>query len=187
MEKIKQNIPLVVGIAIPILMVMFVAGAIYIPRLFIDIKPPQYDFLYVSGDNNNYYDYPGFYSGRPYPVYAVIDDKLVMNDPPPPPKGYSGPDIEQPAPKLFLHDVSENKSRKVSFEEAVGFTLDSSYESPDGFEVTHGRNNSDFLFFSSYDYDSWYIVKDFYSEKLDLQTGGQSTYYNFHLLGWIVK
>lgn len=49
MTMIKKNITLVIGISIPILMILFVAGSIYFPRLFIK---PHFNFLYVSGDDS---------------------------------------------------------------------------------------------------------------------------------------
>ena len=38
----KKHIPLIIGISIPILMILFVAGSIYLPGLFIK---PGYNFL----------------------------------------------------------------------------------------------------------------------------------------------
>ena len=45
MEIIKKNITLILGISIPILMILFVAGSIYLPGLFIK---PHFNFLYVA-------------------------------------------------------------------------------------------------------------------------------------------
>ena len=47
--KIKENIPLAVGLLIPFLMILFIGLSIYLPSLFVK---PQYDFIYISGGDN---------------------------------------------------------------------------------------------------------------------------------------
>jgi hypothetical protein len=100
MEAIKKNISLVIGVSIPILMILFVAGSIYLPGLFIK---PQFSFLYVSGDD--------YYYGQQQ--YSVQDGKLVKNEiKPPENQNYNPPRGES---KLYLYDVVKNESREVSF------------------------------------------------------------------------
>ena len=47
----KKNIPLIVALAIPILMIVLTAGSIYLPSLF--VKPTS-DFIYLIGGNYCY-------------------------------------------------------------------------------------------------------------------------------------
>ena len=169
MDK-KPNIPLILGISVPILMILFVAGSIYLPGLFIK---PKYNFIYVSGDD--------YYYGR---QYSVINGQLVKNEVKPP--DYYRPRTE---PKLFIHDVSNNESREISFEEAQKLNLDSNIISKDGFEVIYGSRGDGifpFFFFSGRDYNSRYISGHNVSKKLNVQFNG--SYYNgFQFIAWINK
>ena len=67
MKQIKKNIPLVVGLAIPVLMILFVAGSIYIPRLF--APEPKFNFVYSSGED--------YYYGSLNNYYSVKNGKIV--------------------------------------------------------------------------------------------------------------
>lgn len=172
--SIKKNISLIVGIAIPIVMILFVAGSIYLPGLF---SHPQYDFLYETGSGDYYY-------GRGQ--YSVQTARLVKNEFPPSNDPYRQPPADA---KLFVYDVRENKSTEVSFEAAQQLMLDSSPKSPDSFEVVSGSRDGDFfpfMFYNERDYNARYLKGHAASKKLDLQLSG-SYYDNFHFLGWIKK
>lgn len=173
MEFIKKNITLIIGISIPVLMILFVAGSIYIPGLFIK---PHVNFLYVSGDDY-YYDQGHF---------TVQKGKLVKKEiKQPENQGYYQPRGES---KLFVHDVAKNESREISFEEAQNLNLDSSVKSSDGFEIVNGSHSDGFFPFflgSGTDYNSRYLKGHNISKKLNLQLDGRSYYYGFRLLGWI--
>ena len=127
----KENIPLMVGISIPILMIIFVAISIYVPSLFVQ---PKTDFLYsVGGD---------YYSKD---IYSVQNGKIIV-------QGISYPEkYKEPMrnPKLFIYDMVKNESREISLEEAKNLNLNSNNKSPDGFEVVYGRQHYDIfpLFF----------------------------------------
>jgi len=60
----KKNVSLIVGIAIPILMICLIAVSIYLPLLF--APAPQFNFLYVAGDS--------------YSHYGVKNGSLVKNE-----------------------------------------------------------------------------------------------------------
>ena len=53
----KENITLIIGLSIPVAMVLFIAGAIYIPSLFIDVDPPKYSFMYMTNSGRDGYNY----------------------------------------------------------------------------------------------------------------------------------
>ena len=173
METIKKNISLVLGIAIPVLMIVFVAASIYLPRLF--AQQPKVNFLYASGED--------YYSN--VQQYSVQSDKVVKNEIPLRQKGDLNPPFA--GPKLFVHDVAKNESKEISFEEAQRLNLDSGLKSPDGFEIVYGSRGDDFFPFSSgMDYNTHYLKGHSISAKLNLQSSGQ--YYsnnNFRFLGWI--
>lgn len=170
-EFFKKNASLVIGISIPILMIIFVVTSIYLPGLFVK---PQYDFLYVSGDDRYSYD-----SYR----YSVEDGALVENQ-------VSEKTIYNSyrKAKLYIYDAAKNESREISFEAARQLNLDPVKKSPDGFAVVYGSRSSGSLFYSSRDYDTHYLVSGNASKKINLQLPASSGYYeNFRFIGWIIK
>lgn len=172
MKVIKRNISLIIGISIPILMIIFVAGSIYLPGLLIQ---PQTNFLYVSNSNPIYLNSE---------LYSVADGKIIKTEAEPTKKPTNIP--IQNEPQLFIHNVVENKSQKISFEKAQNLDLDSSIESPDGFEVVYGSRDSGFLFFSpGRDYDSRYLKGHNISKRLNLEASNKRFSNNIVFLGWI--
>jgi len=175
MEIIKKNITLVIGMSIPILMILFVAGSIYLPGLFIN---PHFNFLYVSG--NDFYYYNNGYQ------YSVQNDKLIKNEIRQlENKNYNPPRVES---KLYIYDVAKNEAKEISFTEAQNLNLDSSVKSPDDFEVVYGSRDSGFFPFfwgGGTDYNARYLSGHNVSKKLNLQLNGSSYYNNFRFIGWI--
>jgi hypothetical protein len=170
----SKDIALIVGLAIPLLMIVFVAAAIYLPRVFSSVDPPQHDFLYLVGS--------------PYgdERYLVVNGRLTVQEVDPP--DYTPPGADWPR-KLYLHHVAANTSEPISFEAAAKLTLDSSPRSPDGFEIVYGRR-SEFFFpiLSTTDYQTRYLQQDGWSRKLDLEVGLDAGYASmFNFLGWIVE
>ena len=164
----KKNVSLIVGIAIPILMICLIAVSIYLPLLF--APAPQFNFLYVAGDS--------------YSHYGVKNGSLVKNE-------VKYPEHRTPInPRLFIHDVSKNTDQEISFEEAQNLKLDATAKSPDGYEVVYGSSDYGFFpfFFSGGDdYDAMYLKGHSTSKKLELQSSNDRRYYyrNRHFLGWI--
>jgi len=177
MEFIKKNITLVFGISIPILMILFVAGSIYLPGLFIR---PHFNFLYVSNNDSYYYNHNNGYE------YAVQSNRLVRSEMRQPEnQNYNPPQVEL---KLYVYDVVENKAKEISFADAQNLNLDSNVISPDDFEIVYGsRGDSSFPFFwgGRTDYNTRYLKGHNVSKKLNLQLNGSSHYNNFRFIGWI--
>jgi len=177
MEFVKKNITLLVGMSIPILMILFVAGSIYLPGLFIQ---PKFNFLYVSGADSYYSKYQ----------YSVQNGKLVRSE-----IQRLENQIYQPPRevKLYIYDVAKNESKEISFEEAQNLNLDSSIISPDGFEIVYGSRGEGFFpffFLSERDYNTLYLKGHNVSKKLNLQLSGSyynyyNYYDNFRFIGWI--
>jgi hypothetical protein len=165
----KKNIPLIVGISIPILMILFVAGSIYLPSLFVK---PSYNFLYLLGASCY---------GQPY---SVVNGKLEQNDVKYP-ANYNPP----AQPELFIYDATKDQSQQISFADAQNLNLDSTNQSPDGFEVVSGNSGGGdyfpFYFGPSNYNDGWYLKGHNIDKKINIQTVGN--YYNFTFLGWIKK
>lgn len=168
----KRNISLIIGIAIPLIMIALVAASIYLPQLF--APPPKFNFLYVTDDD--------YYQGR---QYAVENGRLTRRE-------IKYPEHYTPGvSRLFVHDVSANQSKEVSFEEAQKLQLDAAIKAPDGYEVAYG--NRDYgvfpLFFSGGgDYDAMYLKGHNASRKLNLQLPSDGRYYyrdRARFLGWL--
>lgn len=174
----KKNLPLLVSLAIPVLMILFVAAAVYLPALF--AAPPQYDFLFAF--NNNYYD-------NRY-RYRVDSGRVVRIDLPMPPERQKEPHAPTPLdPELYLYDVETDTARQISLEETQKLRISDNVQSPDGYEVRQGRGGSDFPFFfhSSYDWQARYLVGHGTSRLLHLPRKGDPNYYdNVQFLGWIL-
>ena len=171
-ESRSKKITLIIGLSIPVAMIIFIAVAINGPRWFSTIEPPVNDFLYLSGQQN------------PYASYVIKDGRLVLHEAPEPDAAQQ---TVQYQVHFFVHDVQANKSKEVTFEEAQQFRVDGSVRSPDGYSVEAGRRGGWFIFGYGRDYKNRYLVKDSYSEKLDLESSGSryNYYWNFQFLGWI--
>jgi hypothetical protein len=170
----SKDIALIVGLAIPVVMIVFVAAAIHLPRLFSSVDPPRCDFLYMVGS--------------PYgdEQYRVVDGRLELHTVEPPDDTPPGADWPK---RLYIHHVTSNTSELISFDAAEQLRLDPSPRSPDGFEIVHGRRTEFFFpIVSSTDYQTRYLQQNGWSRKLDLEIGSEAGYANtLILLGWIVE
>ena len=169
---IKKRLPLIIGLSIPLLMIIFVALSIYLPDMFIN---PKYDFIYCTGD---------YYSSR---YYSVKSGKIQKNDIKYPEKDtYYRPRIEE---VLYYHDTNKNESKEIGFDDALKYSLNSNVKSLDGFEVVHGTRDVGIFplfFFADTDYSTMYIKGDKVSKKLNLNIK-RPYYWNFQFIGWVEK
>ena len=139
MKFVKENLVLVVGLTVPVLLMAgFLAVSALPDRL---AQPPQYDLVFTTND----------YPSTPVPISVrliVKDGALVAQ--------YTRPAGPQPGSfgwkKLFVYEASSHRVRQLTFgfpadmatlegtrEEAVAsaaqFTLDTTLQSPDGYEL----------------------------------------------------
>ncbi len=170
----KKDIALIIGLLIPVLMILFIAGAIYLPRIFTTVDPPTYDFLYMVG-------YPYYGDAR----YLVKEHHLIREELP--------PDQRYPPPTpgyevwFYHHRVSTNTSHQLVFQEAATLRLDSAPTSPDGFSVVPGRKSELFFpVFTTADHRSHYLQQGSSTSKLELATGQDAASHRFTFLGWII-
>jgi len=196
MEKIKQNLALVVGLAIPVAMVIIIALVIYIPRFF--TEPPQYDFVYAVGEGIYYPTSPYSYPEGPYayPVkgvwpqyfYQVVDGKLVRKDAGDPPMEYKGIPVADVGPKFYLHHVTANTSVPITFEDAEKYVLDTSMRSPDGWEIAGPSGSGGifpFFYDGARDYNAKYLKKG--STAILLNLNLPRDHYGDTFLAWVVR
>ncbi len=173
----KKNLPLIIGVTIPIVMIILIAASLYIPGLF---AHPKYNFIYNNGVGDPYYceftQYfvqGGVLQKRPVPQSQQTE--------------YNQPYCKLVDPvKIFLHDVQKNQSSEITFEQAQKYQLSTSSKSPDGFEIIPGTNGGGFIFGSSGDYNTKFLRGHGASKKLNLNTS-INNYNNYTFLGWIIK
>ena len=168
----KENITLIIGLAIPVVMVLFIAGAIYLPSLFINVDPPKYSFMYMTNSNRDGYN------------YQVKENRISRTEKKKKNNYYNS---NQYPVRFFVHNIKSHKNKELSFEEAKAIELNPHVESPDGFQIEQGRRSYGFFpFYSRSNYYTRYITKEGYAEKLKLHSNKRN-YYNFRFLGWLTK
>ena len=170
--KFKQSTSLIVALAVPLLMIVLVVISIYVPGLF--APAPRFNFIYVTGDD--------YYQGN---QYVVENGRLAKHE-------IKTPEHYTPGvTRFFMHNVSSNTSKEISFEDAQQLHLDANITAPDGYEVVYGNAEYGFfpLFFSGgQDYNSMYLKGHYSSKKLNLQIPADRSYsYRDHarFIGWI--
>lgn len=186
MKTTSSNVSLIVGLAIPVVMVLAIAAAVLLPGRNLH---PETDFVYAVGQ---------------YPTYTIREgDTITQHDlsvkdgvltdtlqtykatisyPP-----YPGE--KESSPRLFLHNTKENTNKEVTLEQAKLLRLSADTKSPDGFKVSFGsRSYGVFPFFinDSSDIEHAYLSNDTASKKIDLTTGSARDIYSFQLVGWVI-
>ena len=160
----KEKLPLIVGIGLPIFLIIFVAVSVYLPSLFVK---PKYNFIYATG---SLYDYD----------INVIDGRLSVNS-----KYYPDTTYRRipSQPTLFLYDVVNDKSKQITLTQAQSYILDPSDKSPDGFTVgrSESGDSSFFPFFYGRNDRGRYLMGKGLNRKVTDQN------YDFKFIGWITN
>ena len=182
----KKNLTLVLALAIPVAMIVFIAASIYLPRLFIH---PQVSFLYSATG----YRYDS--NGSVY--YKVVDHKLQKVQNPqislaaPQPTKAPAQQVQYPA--IYRYDAMTNTSSEVSLDQAAALTIDENPISAEGYQITPGNRSGGFLdIFGGYDanYNKLYLKNGSFSREINLSGIRNTDYFyfgNFGFIGWIIK
>lgn len=175
--KITKNIPLLVGITLPIVFILVISIIIFTPSLFIK---PQYNFVYSNIDSY-YYDYSSRYSH----TYIVENNRISLSPLP----ITEGVTYKGDKPPLYLYDVKSNSTHQIDWSDAINLNIDPGPSSPDGYIVKYQYSNGGiFELFGSNGNPSGYVIsKGNGSKKLN---GLYSTSYsynsgNFKFIGWL--
>jgi len=177
----KKHFTLIIGISLPIIMILLVAGAIYLPQILVK---PHYNFLYSDQFLNN------VNNGRHYQQssYYDVENGVLVKKEIPKEENENG-NIEYIDPKLHFYDVVNNTTREISFADASQLSLLPGPTSPDGFIVQYSHHNDGIfeLFGGSYDNNRGMYIKKGVSQHLLAIPNDQNYYYNgsFRVLGWI--
>ena len=172
----KSHLPLIVGILLPIIFIIIVSIAIFVPSLSVD---PQHDFVYSA--ENSYYSYSNEYRN----TYKVVNGRIALE-----PMPYRENMIYKgDMPDLYRYNIRTFTTHKISLEEAKSLNLDPGPSSPDGYSVAYEYGHSGIfeLFGSNSEDDGYFISKGRGKKKLPgLPVDG---YYrnpgSFKFIGWI--
>ena len=165
MKNVKRNIPMIVALSIPVLMIVLITVSIYVPALFVK---PQIDFVYSTG-----WDYCDSFR------FTIQNEQIVTRELKNVSDNNTCRNYEEP--RIFYYDVQENTTKEMTFEEAQQLRVDKRLKSPDGFEVVSGNHSFD-LFFDGSSYYDQYLKKGTFSRRIKLE---RKYYYNFNFLGWV--
>ncbi len=181
----KKNIPLIVGIALPIVFIIIISLSIYIPTLYVN---PEHNFIYSMNDN--------YYSNNSYKNTYKITDGKIHTEQTLTAKNNGMIDSKTAIiymgenPPLYLYDVKTNSSHEITLEEAEKYNLDPGPSSPDGYNIDYGYNNNGIfeLFGSSRNGNGFYVYKGNSKKMLTGLSNSKSYYYGagyFNLIGWV--
>lgn len=178
-QETKEKLPIIIGIALPIIFIISMVVVVYVPKLFIN---PQYDFVYTMQTS---YQYDQEY------MYELRDGEIVKNYPTPQPENEAMYDrYPKTTPVLYVYDVQSHTSRQISFDQAQDLILDPGPASPDNYTVQYDRGNYSLFseIFSSRRDSGYVISRGNMNKSLDGIVSDRDYYYNsFTFLGWIIK
>lgn len=182
MNALKKNPALYIGLALPLLMLLFFAGVPFISSLV--VEPPQYNFIYSVKS----YQTEG--------TVRFVDGKLELD-------AYNRDSDPHEPPSVYLIDVHSKKYKKLDVNEEGTLipphqhrtfvlkgvllkNLDTSTVSPDGYQyVLNNNDNIDLFspFFRGSKMDSLFISKSGRIEKFQIPT---DVYWNMKFEGWVI-
>jgi hypothetical protein len=173
--KGMKNLPLIIGIALPIVFIAVIAAVLYVPSLFVN---PKHDFLYTLPDSNYYYY--GSYENE----YVVKNGALTVS--PLPLRGDEK--ILATLPDLYLYDVETDTSKQIDREEAQMLKLSPGPSSPDGYLVEYRYSNSGiFELFGGGGNDNGYVIqKEGAAKHLSGLGNANGWSGNFSFVAWII-
>ena len=181
---IKQNFSMVVGVALPVLLVLFFWLATIVPKMW--VEAPQHNLIFTS----DHYDYNAQLHGTVR--FDVKEGKLraffheVGN------QGY------RQVPRLFYFNVTTESTREIVLDMPADLTdgvaieipemeshkFSNETRSPDGYTFDNSYRGRHGIFFGGggYRYHSK-IEKDGRAIKIPMPSG-DSSYQNLRFLGW---
>lgn len=175
----KKHLPLIIGIALPIVFIIIISLVIWLPSLSIQ---PAHNFIY-SAEGPSYGNYGPYRNS-----YKVVSGRLTLV----PHQVQKGVNYEYKAdaPTLFLYDVKNNTVHQIEFAEAERYILDPGPSSPDGYIVSYNYNHDGiFELFGSNNSNSGYTISKGNARRplVGLQSGryGYGSLSDFQFIGWI--
>lgn len=158
----KTNIKdLALLFAIPAIIAIVTALIVYVPQF---LANPQTSFIYCTGYNCNQ-------------IYAIGGDGYVTQTV----ATNNYPQDNQ----LRYYDAQADATRGLTYSQAQQYRLDDSSKSPDGYTLSRQQSSSGFLLWDNYS-DGWVLKNGSKKKPIELGTTSNS-YYDIHLVGWVVQ
>jgi hypothetical protein len=190
---LKENIVLVIGLSLPILLITLFFFASVLPK--VTATPPQYPLLFST----TRYDYQ---SPPPYNLdFFVKEHRLTarVTKNKKETQNFNWRQVmvfdgKTQSVKELPYDISQigdmPDSTELVFEEFKDLELDSSSKAPDGYEYDNSRRSSGGILLgivgSSQRYSAR-VVKGAAAFKIPLNNGKDYYYYNTDFLGWVTN
>lgn len=177
-QEKKSNLILILGLAIPFVVIVLIAIVTLIPKSSIEAK---HDFLYYFRDyKNSYCLRDGIYTVSKNKI--KITDNIVQNDP------NCKYDLETDPPKIYRYDVERDTFYQISLEDAQKLNIDNNTISPDGISVRRGDyyNAGIFEIFGGVNRNNNRMTITDNKGNAEPIEIGFSNYYDFIFIGWVI-
>ncbi|MEI7792193.1 MAG: hypothetical protein WCI57_01755 [Candidatus Berkelbacteria bacterium] len=186
MNKEKNvNVSLIVGVGVPVLMMLFIAAAIYLPGLF---KKPQFDFIYSTAEYS--YANPLLEVKDQKLGFKCADDQHYYSSDDSTSKEIAAKCTEEFLPKLHRYSIKNNTVMDISYADAQKLVLDTNADSSDGYKVEQGNYNNGDMFSGMFgggyneDYNAWYLKGHNRVVKLNITNDSNSSS-DTKFVGWV--
>lgn len=156
---------LILLFAIPVVVALLAAGAVYLPSVF---AKPKYDFVYSICNDYRCDD-----------TYTVDSGGHLAYEYRPGNYGNGSRST------LWYYDAANDSTRSITLTEARKYQLNSSSKSPDGYSLSQANSNSGFLFWSDND-QGWYIKNGAKRKRIELPSGNSYSR-DVQFIGWVNK
>lgn len=176
-KSILQNLPLVLGIALPIGFIILVILMTYLPGRGIH---PAHDFIYTQDQESM--------SLRAYKnEYRVEDNRIVLK-----PTGVVAPEREgvvlEEAPRLYRYNHETGAVQEISLEGVRDSMVTAGPTSPDGYNVEYRYSSGGIfnLLGGSSEENGYYLSKGGAGKRLPALSSNEYWYNsNIKVLGWV--
>ncbi len=187
---IKENLVLVIGLALPVLLIVLFFAATVIPKM--NSTPPQYEVLFSVQDY-------GYQNKPDYTIdFNVKNQQLMVKV-----KKTDGKDNYYNSKKLMAYDAKTELMREITIdaskfsdgaeillEETKNMTIDTVMQAPDGYMLENqgysGTGLIGGLFGGGYRNHGYRLKKGNVGYKINMQQNNH--YYDqLSFIGWVVK
>jgi hypothetical protein len=187
---IKENLVLVIGLALPVLLIVLFFVATVIPKMY--STPPQYEVLFSVQDYN-------YQNKLDYTIdFKVKNQQLMVKV-----KKTDGKDNYYNTKKLMAYDAKNEVMREITIDvsqftgdaeillaETKSMTIDTAMVAPDGYVMENQRYSNNGLvggLFGGGGHNSGYRLKKG-GVGYKINTLQNNYYYDqLHFIGWVIK
>lgn len=176
----NKNLPIIIGIALPIVFIIAIFFVISVPK---NNTTTQYNFIYSYENRDPYY--------REYKnTYEIENGKITPKALPEIKKdGYYNYNNARDYPIIYIYDVKTDTSREISLSDAQKYEMVTGPSSPDGYNVSYEYGNyglfDEILLGGNRRNSGYYIKRDSFEKKVNITNSAGYYSGNFRIIGWI--